>query len=67
MYEATSSLIRSLITIFMSRFDSGSFDMRLKGVVPVGSWYLKCFEASMIALISSSMLYLTCYTLTFYP
>jgi len=54
MYEATKSLIRSLIAIFKCLFDSGSFDMRLKGVVPLGSWYLKCFAASMIASISSS-------------
>lgn len=37
MYEATNSLIRSLIAIFKCRFDSGNFEILLKGVVPVGS------------------------------
>lgn len=37
MYEATKSLIRSLIAIFKCLFDSGSLEIRLKGVEPVGS------------------------------
>ncbi len=54
MYVATSSRMRSLTAIFKCFLDSGSFEMRLKGVVPLGSWYLKCLLASIIASMSSS-------------
>lgn len=56
MYAPANNRIRSSIAIFKCRFDSGKCEMRLNGVVPLGSWYLKCLLASMIAFMSSSFI-----------